>query len=291
MSPSEIDAVLISEVSAVESRLYMYLRRHMDYRTGVVGHPRRISYQSIREHLEYLPERGSTVKPFSPSNQQINRLLRKLESRGFIERLHDGSQLKEAMLFRMLLAVTDLNRPNEERQRSDTRAPTRQSPINTGAESVMSDKGATREERHTSVPSDIKPSLSNARVRESGNFEDLKTGKELQYNPQFRQIANITGLTYSDERLEGLFEAFRFTKKNRNQAQAMPDWLADWRVWCGREKSYGKSTTENNARAGGNQRAENPTARLLRESKEAAAELARTGYYDPGNQSDGDTEF
>ena len=289
MSPAEMDAVLVSEVSAVESRLYVYLRRHMDYRTGIVGHPRRISYQSIREHIEHVPERGSTVKPFSPSNQQVNRLLRKLESRGFIERLHDGSQLKEAMLFRMLLATTDLNRPDEERQRSDTRAPTRQTSVSTGASSVMSDKGATREERHTSVPSDIKP-LSIAHAREASEISSSPTGQELTFNQQFRQIANITGLTYNDEQLEGLFEAFRFTKKNRNLTQGITDWLADWRVWCGREKAYGKPTKTNSG-AGGNQRPENPTARLLRKSKAEQAELARTGYYEQGNQSGDDPQF
>lgn len=277
-------------ISDRERSLYLYLRWHMDYDTGIVGAARKISYQAIRENLEHKPERGSKEPPVYLTKDQVKRLLRKLERYGWIEPLH-SKRPGECMVFRLVLATAGLLRPNEERHMSATVGAPQEKPIKMQVVSNMSATGAPQHERHTSDTSDIKPSLSNARVRESGDFEDLKTGKELQYNQQFRQIANITGLTYSDERLEGLFEAFRFTKKNRNQAQAMPDWLADWRVWCGREKSYGKSTTENNARAGGNQRAENPTARLLRESKEAAAELARTGYYDPGNQPDGDTEF
>jgi hypothetical protein len=270
MSPSEIDAVLISEVSAVESRLYMYLRRHMDYRTGVVGHPRRISYQSIREHLEYLPERGSTVKPFSPSNQQINRLLRKLESRGFIERLHDGSQLKEAMLFRMLLAVTDLNRPNEERQRSDTRAPTRQSPINTGAESVMSDKGATREERHTSVTSDIK---TRERTRASDSAQ-LFAGRDLTITEPMKAIF-FRKFGVDPNRLENEFTSFQLHKSNKSTMRSLRDWQDEWQRWIARSKIMNPSTTA--GPSGGQtyaQRKRNSTSEILDLSRKYAEQAA-----------------
>lgn len=298
MSPSEFDVVMTSDLCHASKMLYSYLRRHMDYKTGLVGTPRRISYQAIREFLEVIPARGSTSAPYKPSNQQINRLLRKLEGYGFIERKHKD-HLKESMVFKLVFATTDLNRPNEERQGSDMEAPTRgapqQNPVKSTSElnmsDTMSDKGATWEERHTSVPSDIKPSLSNARAREASQNSDFSTGQELSFSDQFKQTAKLTGLTLTEEQLSGLFDAFRFHNKHRSTMRSPADWLAEWRVWCGREKSYGRPKNQKHSRTGGNQRAENPTARLLRESREAAAELARTGYYDQREQFDDDTQF
>ena len=58
MNPSEFDEVMLSDLCHASKLLYSYLRRHMDYSTGLVGTPRRISYQSIREFLEYVPPRG-----------------------------------------------------------------------------------------------------------------------------------------------------------------------------------------------------------------------------------------
>lgn len=294
MSPAEIDAILCSDMSAIESRLYLYLRRHMDYATGTVGARRKISYQSIREHIEYTPPRGSKEPAYKPSKQQINRLLRKLESAGVIERLHNGKP-NEYMVFRLVLATTDLNRPKEERHMSDTRAATqgatRKNPVNTGVRPLnsdtMSDKGATPEERHTSDTSDYKD-LSLTRASQNCPFQK---GTELSLTDAFKKITTLTGLNITDEQLSGVFDTFRFHSKHRNTQRSMPDWLAEWRVWCGREKSYGKPNPKRHPFAGGNQRSENTTARLLRESKEAAAELARAGYYDAHNEPSDDSQF
>lgn len=277
-------------ISDRERSLYLYLRWHMDYDTGIVGAVRKISYQAIRENLEHKPERGSKEPHTYLTKDQVKRLLRKLERYGWIEPLH-SKQPGEHMVFRLVLASAGLVRPNEERHMSATGGAPQQNPVKPTAEMNMSATGAPHHERHTSDTSGIKPSLSNARARETSQKSNFSTGQELSFSDQFKQTAKITGLTLSEEQLSGLFDTFRFHNKHRNTMRSPADWLAEWRVWCGREKSYGRPNTQKHSRPGGNQRAENPTARLLRESKEAAAELARTGYYDQREQSDDDSEF
>lgn len=292
MNPSEFDEVMLSDLCHASKLLYSYLRRHMDYSTGLVGTPRRISYQSIREFLEYVPPRGSRAAEYKPSNQQINRLLRKLETLGAIERVH-GNHLKESMVFRLVFATTDLNRPDEERQGSDTRtptrAPTRQNPITTRAEptnpDTMSDKGATREERHTSVTSDIKD-LSLTRA-------GATTGSHLEFSDQFLNVARMNGpAQITDEEIEAIFDHFRFHSKHHSTLREPPQWLAEWRAWMAREKVYATKQQRNTRNGtGGNQRPENPTAKLLRESKAHSEQLAQSGYYDSAEEPDGDTQF
>ncbi|NWO06846.1 MAG: hypothetical protein HLX50_14475 [Alteromonadaceae bacterium] len=292
MNPSEFDAVMLSDLCHPSKLLYGYLRRHMDYKTGLTGTPRRISYQSIREFLEFVPPRGSTAAEYKPSNQQINRLLRKLETLGAIERMH-GNHLKESMVFRLVFATTDLNRLDEERQGSDTRAPTRaatrENPVATRDEptnpDTMSDKGATREERHTSVTSDIKD-LSLTRA-------GATTGSDLQFTSEFLHLAKLHGPAQTTaEEIEAHFEHFRFHAKHHSTARSHHDWLAEWRAWIAREKVYAtKQQTKTHFGAGGNQRPENSSAKALREAKQHSEQLAQTGYYDQADESDEDTQF
>ncbi|EKE79456.1 hypothetical protein [Idiomarina xiamenensis] len=264
-----------SHISDRERTLYLYLRMHMDYGTGIVGLKRKISYQAIREHLEYKPERGSKAQASSPTKDQIKRLLQKLERYGWIEPLHT-KRIGESMIFRLVLASTGAIRPNEERHMSATEALPRSNPVNTASSDTMSAIGAPQHDRHTSDPSDIKI-YQDARAREVRRNGQSLSGQDLNWSNQFLSTARLTGLQLDPDRLQGVFEAFRFHKTNRNTVKPMGDWLADWRAWCGREKAYGKSTTQRSG-AGGNQRPENATAKLLRESEEASERLARHGF-------------
>lgn len=85
-------ALLINdaELDALEGQpamlmvLYVYLRRFMDYGTGIVGFKRGISYQSIAEALYREPEPG--VKSGSPTKWAIQRALHRLERAGLLQR-------------------------------------------------------------------------------------------------------------------------------------------------------------------------------------------------------------
>ncbi|WP_290654461.1 hypothetical protein [Idiomarina sp.] len=294
MNRNEYQAVFAdSHISDRERSLYLYLRWHMDYDTAIVGIKRRISYQSIREHLEFNPERGSREKPYSPTNDQIKRLLRKLEKYGWIERLHT-QKLVEFMAFRLVYAVPESLRSNEERQMSATGAPPlsapQQNPVNTRAENTttakMSAKGAPPEERHTSDTSDKDLSL-NARARAT------TTGSDLEFNAEFLQMGRNYGPPNSTpEEIEATFDHFRFHRNHHSTLRDMMQWRAEWRTWMAGEKKYATKQQRNpRSGAGGNQRSQNPTNKLLHDAKGYSQQLAQSGYYDQADESDDDIKF
>lgn len=81
--------------------LYLYLRSHMDYGTGIVGSRRGISYQSIAESLYLEPEPG--IKSGSPHRSAIRRAIDRLERIKLLTRIGG----KDNLVFRMPLAQTD----------------------------------------------------------------------------------------------------------------------------------------------------------------------------------------
>ncbi|WP_231408987.1 hypothetical protein [Ralstonia solanacearum] len=92
----------LADVDHLAFRLYLVLRRCMDFRTGVVGGPiKAISWQALREHTE-VPGRPG-VRYFRPTEQQLRRRAEQLEKCGLLRRISEGLTLK----FRMLLARTD----------------------------------------------------------------------------------------------------------------------------------------------------------------------------------------
>lgn len=77
------------------------LRPYMDYKTGIVGIMRGISYQSLREELYVETQRGHTGG--SPSRQQMRRVVTTLERAGLI---HIQSEEKKLIL-KCVLATCD----------------------------------------------------------------------------------------------------------------------------------------------------------------------------------------
>lgn len=229
-----------THISDRERSLYLYLRSRMDFKTGVVGIRSKISYKAIQERLEYVPQRGSKEPAFYPSTDQIKRLLQKLVGYGWIERQHTG--LRESMVFLLPLANTDLNRPQEERQRSATRGAPQGKPQG-NAQNIrpLSDmsatstaKGAPQDDRHTSVSPNKDLSL-NAREE----FEPGIAGEELKFSDQFLRLARNLGLSaisHPDQEVKSIFELFRTYGHRANTEMQMPAWLNDWRSWVNREK-------------------------------------------------------
>ena len=102
------------ELSALNGLPYiqqlLYLRGikpHMDYRSGIVGLTRGISYQSLAEALYIEPHSG--IKSGSPSKDQIRRAIHGLEKAGL---LHIQS-LEWKLIFQCVLATSDISNQNK----------------------------------------------------------------------------------------------------------------------------------------------------------------------------------
>lgn len=91
--------------------VYLYLRQHMDYKTGITGIARKVSLKSIAEHLYVEPHQG--IRGGSPSEQQIRRALDWLEKAGLIKRNTLANRANKQSVFKLLLANTDYSVQNK----------------------------------------------------------------------------------------------------------------------------------------------------------------------------------
>jgi len=88
------------------------LRPYMDYRTGLVGVARGISYQSIAEELYVEPGPGITDSG-SPSVRQLERAVVRLERAGLVARDASANERARKLVFRLPLAASDQSAPNK----------------------------------------------------------------------------------------------------------------------------------------------------------------------------------
>lgn len=93
----------------IQQLLYLTaIKPYVDYRTGVVGIARGISYQSLAEELYIEPHQG--IKSGSPSKDQIRRAIKGLEKAGLLR----IQSMDWKLVFQCLLIPTsnsDLNKP------------------------------------------------------------------------------------------------------------------------------------------------------------------------------------
>lgn len=82
LTDQELDALQGRDY--VLTALYIYLKKFMDYNTGMVGLQRRISYQSISEALYIEPRAG--VKGGSPHISAIRRMIDQLLNSGIVKK-------------------------------------------------------------------------------------------------------------------------------------------------------------------------------------------------------------
>lgn len=269
MNRAEYKALFADQdISHIERSLYLYLRWHMDYSTGVVGESRKLSYQGIIEHLEVCPNPASHEKDFKPSRDQIKRLLNKLIGRNWIAPLHDRKSQKGPvrMAFRLVLASADLVRSQEERHQSATGAPQH----NPHSARVFDFPAHSKVpyERHTSDLSD-KDNIYNACVREDLVFDD-----------QFALMAKQSQLIIDDQGILDVFEQFKFSPKDDGAARDQGQWLKQWRSYCVNVRINNNKrggTNAINQQFGNGASGQNATARALAESKRAAEYCAEEG--------------
>lgn len=299
MNQREFQALGASELDPMAVVLYVRtFRRYMNFATGHAS----LSLSRLQQELEYHPptcSRRGKVEAYS--TKRVRTLINHLVNVGLLVLIRPGNAAKkEAAIYHCVLATTDKDRqkkaplgqvrPNEEGHIADTVQGHidghSKKPMNKGAganKGHIDGHSLNSDEGHISERSEIKD-LSITRATES---TDQVTGINLPLTDEFFTLAKLTGLDKTPEQIQGMFETFRYHQKNRNTPRHYSEWLAEWRVWCGREKSYAQTR---HTRPGQSNRRENPTARLLRESKESANELARTGYYDTRNEPGEDTE-
>lgn len=231
-----------SSLAPLQKLLYAYLRSCMDWETCVVGDAGKklISYQSIREHLEYHPPRGSQASQVDLSRDQVKRLLAGLVADKYIVRLK-GLRYGVELRFFLPLASTGQVRPEEDRHMSAIAGAPQcisgaQMPVDRAAQGVdeiggyrnqaMSDPSPPYHERHTSL---VLLSPSN---------------KYIYYDPDDDDMSWMRYLFGGDldrHKVDVACETEKFNLRCEKQTgYDMTHQRADWRVWMIRAMEYSR---------------------------------------------------
>lgn len=130
----------------------LYLRGikpFLDFRTGIVGLSRGISYQSLAEELYVEPHSG--IKSGSPSKDQIRRAIKGLEMAGLLRSQSNDWKL----IFQCLLATSDVSNQNKPAIKENEHLATKTSIKNPLKQSGVADssiKPATGENIQPAIP-------------------------------------------------------------------------------------------------------------------------------------------
>jgi hypothetical protein len=229
-----------SSVSPLQKLLYAYLRSCMDWQSCIVGDAdkKMISYQSIREHLEYLPPAKSHAAAIDLSRDQVKRLLAGLVQGGYIVRLK-GKRYGVELRFFLPLASKGVVRPQDERHMSaiDERhtdfvgGTSAKSQAGRGFRS-SDDRGAHTHERHTKIADERHTSLVLLSLSHKYSYYDPD-------DDDMRWIRYQFGDDLERRQVDIAFETEKFNLRYQKQTgYDMTHQQADWRTWMIRALEY-----------------------------------------------------
>lgn len=219
-------------ITPSERMVYLLLRRWMDNNTCITGIKRGVNYRYLIEHTEYKPKVGSKNPPVRLSVGQIKRIIKSLVDRGWILPLHDTSNIKSQMIFKMVVAELEKNRIREERHNSDTRASTLEN-TPTHTENTSVNIIATAQQRHES---------SDTPLTNLNNYS-LYSADEIFLNQELINISKSVGYESNADLLATELVIFQNHSNNRNKSQTLNDWKADWTRWCAQGKKFKRGST------------------------------------------------
>ena len=115
ISEDELEA--LEGLPHIVYRLYISLKYHMDFQTGIVGHPRRISWMTLRTML-HVEEFQGFEDTGTPTRGKVTRAMEWLKKRGLVQDL-GTKQRGEAIVFRLALAPLGQSVKNKPGQNPD----------------------------------------------------------------------------------------------------------------------------------------------------------------------------
>jgi hypothetical protein len=246
------DVMFNSEIPYAERLLYAYLRSCADYETGIVGERRhkRISYQAIREALEYRPERGSQAQGEVYDRNRIFKLLKSLERRGLVVSLAKdvAARGKRSTPKKYLpLCVGAAIRPQEEGDKEGDKQ----------GDDEGDKKRPVGKCRKSSVLRLVTLASGTAGKAEEGDnegdeegdnegdtsviYNSLSLTKYIYYAPDEKDHAWLRYQFGADHKLDDALETEKFNLRNStNAGYDTTHQREDWRHWMIRAYEYAK---------------------------------------------------
>lgn len=203
----------------------LYLRGikpFVDYRTGIVGLMRGISYQSLAEELYIEPHSG--IKSGSPSKDQIRRAIKGLEKAGLLR----IQSLEWTLVFQCLLVNEHNSNRNKaalkQNEHSATITP-QDNPLTQGAIDDSNQKQAKAENDQPAIPQSNNNFYFIFLLQQFEKFWEhypLKKSKQKTWE-QFQ------ALQPTDELMQRIFAALETQATAYAQLQAQGQWVPGWK--------------------------------------------------------------
>lgn len=221
------------------------LRRYMDYRTGVVGRARKISYQMIMECCEISRDWGSNRPSERPTRAQIRAALAQLERAGLIAPAAKPHRY-HGLVYQLLMASYDKDaevRPQKERPRNDQgttkeeRPEEQQRGATKGADNVTplyigrtGTAGGTTKERPAKTPEEQRrndqPDAARNDIHPGSDLPDLTTPVEFDFSEQ--ELKHIPGRR---EWIQFICNQCRFDFHEVMQSPKVRQMVLQWAEW------------------------------------------------------------
>ncbi|AOY00115.1 hypothetical protein [Jeongeupia sp. USM3] len=221
-------------------RLYVCLRRRMDFRTGTVGVRPRVNWQGLAEDCYVEPAAGrSAAECGAPSLAALRNAAKWLVRAGLLV----GRSVDRHLIFEFPRAMADV-RPVEVQQSSDRAAteeaqPTeaqvqqgfvadeRQSSTRATPEEVRQPSGIRYPEKHSSTSGADAPSVE---ARASG------AALPADFRPDQTHVGIAVNL-----KLDLQAEAEKFADHCLSAGKRSADWSAEFRIWLRRSVEFGSA--------------------------------------------------
>jgi hypothetical protein len=185
LSDSELEAM--DGLPHLHRCLYIFgIRRYMDFKTGITGIKREISYKSLAEEIYEEPIAG--IKMTAKSRDQIKRALTVLEKKGLIKRQSIIKKDEKILILSCLLAKRDESVQNKAAPRPPHPAAPQTALVDNSKNNIETntyDK-QEKESRPTSRPSDFEKAARHpysGKLNNNNNtrqqFLDLLTAKRF----------------------------------------------------------------------------------------------------------------
>lgn len=196
------------------------IKPFMDYRTGISGLMRGISYQSLAEELYVEPHSG--IKSGSPSKDQIRRAIKGLETRGLLR----IQSMDWKLVFECLLATSDSSNQNKPAIKRNEHSATTTQSNNPLKQRIIGDaliKSASSENSQPAIPPN-----NNYFIFLYQKFEQFWENYPLKKSKQ-KTWEQFQSLQPTEELVTCMLTALDKQVKAYNHQIAHGQWIPGWK--------------------------------------------------------------
>ena len=215
------------------------IRRFMDYETGLVGVKRKISYTSLSECCEFIPDTRCNIKAERKTKEGVRAAIKELVRAGLVEKIVDKNQL----IFKCILATTDESVLSMNNTRTTHEQPPMSNPSNPNELNGLSGDDSTYQKSVRPVMSNTHPITDIRKDQEIKKETCLSTKKTIiKFDDEAKVVAfylckkiltlNEKAKLNPNNWITDIEKAIRIDSRNEQELIEIIDWIyTDGEFW------------------------------------------------------------